>query len=169
MKKTLQVIKEFLKTFLIALIIYLFISFFVKVGVVDGVSMQPTYQNGNYVVINRRVHNFNYNDIIAFNYGDTEDEYFEEVYNQVSNYNYVLHIKRILGLPGDEVTIKDGSLYINNEFKSKATINLEDQHYTLKDDEYFVQGDNINDSYDSRMHGPVKAEDIYGKIMRFRE
>ncbi len=171
MKRILGIIKEILTTVIIAFAIYFVISIFVKVGVVDGESMEPTYQDGNYVVINRQARNFEDNDIIAFNYSEKEAKYYEELSNHQNEYQFNLHIKRILGIPGDEVEIKDNSLYINGEKESTASIPnlLIDQKYTLGEDEYFVQGDNIDDSFDSRMHGPVAKEDIFGKIIQFKK
>ncbi len=167
MNKAISVIKELAVTFLIALILYLVISLFIKVGIVDGVSMEPTYQDGNYVLIYRRTEEFKQDDIIAFNYGDREDDYFQSVYNSNSEYNYSLHIKRIIGVPGDEIKIFNNSVYVNGEKTSTSQLNLVDQEYKLKDEEYFVQGDNLNDSYDSRMHGPITTKEIYGKIIQF--
>ncbi len=163
----LKFIKDFATTVVIALLIYLFISIFFRVGQIDGSSMSPTYENGNHVLINRRAHDFEAGDIVAFKYGDIEDKYFEDTYNLDSTYQNSLHIKRILGLPKDKVTIKDNKVYINDKWKSTTKIKLEDQEYTLGDNEYFVQGDNVNDSYDSRMHGPIADDEIYGKIIGF--
>ncbi len=167
MNKALSIIKELLTTFLIALILYLLISMFIKVGVVDGVSMEPTYQDGNYVLIYRKTETFEVDDIIAFNYGNREDSYFQNVYNSSSDYKYALHIKRIVGVPGDKVTVKGNAVYINDEKQSESNLELVDQEYVLKEEEYFVQGDNIEDSYDSRMHGPITTKEIYGKIIQF--
>ncbi len=164
----LKIIKEITITVVLAFLIYAFISFFFRVGQIDGLSMYPTYDDGNHVLISRKAHDFEQNDIIAFKYGNVEDKYFEQTYNVDSTYHDSLHIKRILGVPGDKVKVEDNTVYINGKKKSHTTVKLEDQEYTLKDEQYFVQGDNINDSYDSRMHGPITTDEIYGKIITFK-
>lgn len=165
MSKTVSFLKEMLTTLFSAVLIYLLVSIFLKVGVIDGSSMEPTYHNGNRVIIARRASDFSRGSIVAFKYSKVEDDYYQETYNTTSDYPMDLHIKRILGVPGDEVEIKDNTLYINGDKISNSELTLKDQKYTLLEDEYFVQGDNINDSYDSRMHGPISSSDIYGKIM----
>ncbi len=129
--------------------------------------MMPTYEDGNRVIISRQAKNFEDEDIVAFKYTDEDDVYFEQIYDTSSTYERSLHIKRVVGVPGDSIRIVDNELFVNDEFVSRSEIHLEDQDYVLGEEEYFVQGDNINDSYDSRMHGPINAEDIYGKIIKF--
>ncbi len=163
----IKVIKEVVTTIILAVLIYAFLSLFIKVGKIDGESMMPTYENGNRVIIARKHGELENDDIVAFEYTDADDDYFEETYSTESSYERSLHIKRIVGVAGDEINITDNVLTVNGEFISEADIELEDQEYTLGEDEYFVQGDNINDSYDSRMHGPIENEDIYGKILSF--
>ncbi len=163
----IKIIKEVISTILLAVLIYAFLSLFVKVGRIDGESMMPTYEDGNRVIISRQANDFESDDIVAFKYTDDDDVYFEQIYDTDSTYARSLHIKRVVGVPGDEITIVDNELFVNGEFISRSEIHLEDQEYTLKDNQYFVQGDNINDSYDSRMHGPIDGEDIYGKIIKF--
>lgn len=165
----LKTIKEIATTVLLALLIYFFISIFFRVGQIDGSSMNPTFEDGNRVLISRQAKNFESGDIIAFKYGDVEDSYFEDTYHLNSTYQNSLHIKRIIGVPGDEVKIKNNTVYINDKEKSKTDVTLENQEYTLKDNQYFVQGDNLDDSYDSRMHGPITDDEIYGKIISFKK
>lgn len=165
MSKTVSFLKEMLTTLFSAIIIYLLVSIFVKVGVIDGSSMEPTYQNGNRVIIARKASEFPRGSIVAFKYSEAEDKYYQETYNTTSDYPMDLHIKRIQGIPGDEVEIKNNTLYINGKKISNSELNLKDQKYKLLNNQYFVQGDNIDDSYDSRMHGPISTSDIYGKIM----
>ena len=95
---------------------------------------------------------------------------------------YVCVIKRVIGLPGDTVTIADGKLYVNGEEKEESYI-LEDmikKHsgesygvkndtWILEDDEYFILGDNRNVSRDSEDYGPVKDTQILGKVWMVKQ
>ena len=78
-------------------------------------------------------------------------------------------IKRVAGLPGDTVLIRDGVLYINGQPESGGYEKMEDPGIarapvTLQKDEYFVLGDNRNNSWDSRKTGPIKYGDIISII-----
>ncbi len=77
-------------------------------------------------------------------------------------------IKRIIGLPGEKVTYKDNILYINDvkteeSFTKAGTV--KDLEVTLKEDEFFVVGDNRDDSTDSRSFGAIKKSNITGKAI----
>lgn len=78
-------------------------------------------------------------------------------------------IKRIIGMPNDIIEIKNNKLYINGKLQKEDYIKEEmdtfDIKYTLKEDEYFLLGDNRNNSYDSRCIGPVKKNQIDYKIL----
>ena len=127
--------------------------------VVDGPSMNDTLHDGQQIVVNKmvyRLHEPERGDIIVFyppNNG--KDEY----------------IKRIIGLPGESVEIKDGKVYIH---KQDGTMMLLTESYvstparafkgeTIPTDEYFVMGDNRNNSSDSRGGWTVPFENIIGK------
>ncbi len=79
-----------------------------------------------------------------------------------SGHNNLL-VKRIIGLPNEKISYKDNKLYINDIFVAEEFLNdqyTEDFEYQLKDDQYFVMGDNRIASYDSRMFGYVLKEEI---------
>lgn len=77
-------------------------------------------------------------------------------------------IKRIIGMPGDTVAIKDGDIYINDEkIKDEYAYGMTSDYerITLGNDEYFILGDNRLVSKDSRYFGPVKENEIKGKVI----
>jgi len=128
---------------------------------VQGNSMQPTLENGDHLLINR------------LSYLGTKPERFDVV---VFSYQYKTNtylIKRVIGLPGETVRIsEDGIIYVNGNILIEhygndviADGGLATKEIVLGDDEYFVLGDNRNDSADSREPGVanIKESDIVGK------
>lgn len=159
-KKIIKNAIEFIKTILIAIIITFFVKYFiVDLTAVSGRSMEPTLQTGDIMVVNKISNNlgtdYKRGDIVIVN-SPIEDK---------------LYIKRVIGLPNDEVVIKEGSFYINdhklnenylkdNTITKKTTI-INSWH--LEPDEYFLVGDNREKSKDSRKFGPIKKSDFVGK------
>jgi signal peptidase I len=155
-------ILSFLETVVVALVISVVLYLFIMTPhEVVGNSMHPTYKNGEMLMANKVLYKFKEptrGDVIIFKYSDTQD-----------------FIKRIIGLPGETVMLKDGKLYINGNLLDESTY-LSSSIYTnggdyLKEGEtitipegrYFVCGDNRPHSSDSRMFGPIDSKDIKGK------
>ena len=117
--------------------------------IVNGNSMAPTLNDGDKVLY-RETNNLERFDIIVFEYQN----------NKI--------IKRIYGLPGETIEIKNGIIYINNKKIDGDKYSYGDitdiSKITLANDEYFVLGDNLKISLDSRMIGPIKKNSINGKI-----
>ena len=139
---------------LIIVIIIALIKCLLFVSKVSGSSMYPTYKDGEYVSVNRFA-KIQREDVILL-YPDTiiiGDKY----------------IKRVVGIPGDKLIIIDGILYVNGIKNERYPIIKEPgilkNEITLADNEYFVIGDNVNYSNDSRSIGVIKRSHIIGKVL----
>lgn len=164
-KKRESVLKEIGGWILyIALILglaYLIVTFIGQRTNVSGHSMEPTLSDHDNLIVDKLSYRFKdpeRYDIIVFPY-----QHGEKIY----------YIKRIIGLPGETVQVKNGHTYINGEMLESDIYGAEPmadpymaaEPITLGEDEYFVLGDNRNHSQDSRDPnvGPVQGEDIMGR------
>ena len=162
-----RIMRELLNTAIYLLCVlgavWLVITFVGQRTEVEGASMENTLHNGDNLIVDKlsyRFHDPERFDIIVFPFQFQDNTYY---------------IKRIIGLPGDTVQIMDdGSIYINGEKLEEnygmevikpETIGRAAEPIELGDDEYFVMGDNRNNSSDSRtdMVGNIKRENIIGK------
>ena len=121
---------------------------------VDGSSMVPTLNDGQFVMVNRLVYKYSdpdHGDVVVFHYPrDPEQEY----------------IKRIIGLPGDTVTIDNGHVYLNGQQLNEPYIAASTRttgEWQVPGGHLFVLGDNRNNSQDSRNFGFVSMENVIGK------
>ena len=160
-----SVLKEILSTSLyllsVLIVTYLIITFVGQRTEVNGSSMESTLQNGDNLIVDKISYRFSDPkrfDIVVFPFQYEEDTYY---------------IKRIIGLPGEIVQIDtDGVIYINGEVlhESYGLEVIKDpgraiEPITLGEDEYFVMGDNRNNSTDSRTElvGNVERSELIGK------
>ena len=144
---------------LILAVIGLFVHYFIAtIFAVKGESMEPNFKDGEYLVVNRIsyfIHAPNRGDVVALKFpGREQDKY----------------IKRIIGLPNETVEIKSGTVYINGgklkeDYLPYYTKTSPDMIKTLRSNEYFVLGDNRDNSNDSRFWGTCPRENLLGKAI----
>lgn len=153
-KKILKEILDWVKTILIAILITFFIKFFiVDLTRISGHSMENTLFTDDLVVVEKIskniTHKYKRGDVIIF-------------HSPIEN---KLYVKRIIGMPGDEVELRDGNFYINGNKLDEPyyttgsfTESKGENYWSLTDDEYFMVGDNRPKSNDSRKFGPVSQK-----------
>jgi signal peptidase I len=154
--------REILETIILIGAIYALVNLATVRFIVDGPSMQPNFHTGQVLVVSRvnyLLANPQRGDIIVFNPPDVPPD--EPPY-----------IKRVIGVPGDTVEIRDTQVYVNGELLYEPYINepctagsCPNKSWTLGPDEYFMMGDNRNHSRDSRAFGVVKRERIIGEAL----
>lgn len=150
-----------LEVILISLVtVFIIRTYLVQPFLVRGASMEPNFSDGNYLLIDEITHRFRdpqRGESIVFRYPQDRGTFF---------------IKRIIGLPGERVFIKNNQIiingvvlgedYLSSDIKTSGHVDV-----VLGADEYFVLGDNRYNSYDSRNWGPLEKENITG-IVRLR-
>ncbi len=148
---------EILESIVIAVIlavlirVFLFQPFYIPSG-----SMEPTLTKGDRIIVNKITYRFTepkWGDIIVFKYPLNPKRDF---------------IKRVIGLPGDTIQLKNSTLYVNGKAVNQSFLpqGLKYGNYgpvTMADDAYFMMGDNRNNSEDSRVWGTLPRENIVGK------
>lgn len=153
---------DWVKTIAIAFVIMVLLNMFVfNLSMVKGESMQPTLVASERLFINKVVYRFSepsHGDVIVLkdpSDGPDKKEFL---------------VKRVVGVPGDTIEVKDQKLYVNGVAQEEGytDVPIEDPGFepvTLEEGRYFVMGDNrhLGKSKDSRMFGSVKESDIVGR------
>lgn len=148
-----KLLKENYWFVIVVIAIILIKNFIFTPVIVDGPSMEPTLKNGNIMIMSR------------LTYKSNLPKRFDIVVIQKK----VPIIKRVIGLPGERVMIKDNLLYINNKlvsepYKHKLTLDYKLEQ-VIPDGNYFVLGDNRPVSNDSRSFGLISQEEMLGNII----
>lgn len=143
-------------------IAFLLRTFLFQPFLVHGASMEPTFADGEYLLIDEISYSFRQperGEVVVFRFPQNESQFF---------------IKRIIGLPGETVQLRGGVVWIVNSVNpngmrltepySRRPESSGETTITLGDKEYFVLGDNRAVSYDSRRWGPVPRRDIIGRV-----
>lgn len=165
-------------SYLIVIVMTILIGItFVKTTIVRQTSMLPTLQDGNYLLLSKQAYVFNefkHEDIVVFDSGERAD-----TTGSLLNFdNKKYYIKRIIGLPGDEITIKNKKVYRNGkEIDQSYTLDkatetngngqVEVNKLKIPKGKLFVLGDNRYNSADSRSTdvGLVSMDKVYGKAV----
>ncbi len=153
---TKQFILDLLETILLAVVLFVGINTVSARVRVEGSSMLPTLKSGEYVLVNRLAYKMGrlpeYGDIIVFS-------------SPVSDQDL---IKRVIGLPGDQVQISNGQVYVNGQALAEpyiAAAPMYQGEWAVPDGNLFVLGDNRNDSSDSHAWGLLPIENVIGKAI----
>lgn len=147
----MKLIKELVPYVIIIICVVLIRTFIITPVMVSGESMYNTLNDKDILILKKYDKSYDRGDIIVFNYNNSK------------------LVKRVIGLPGEYISYKDGKLYVNDEEVidnfSNITKNFElvDLGYTkIPNDYYFVLGDNRTRSSDSRIIGLINKKDILG-------
>ncbi len=157
-------LKLFRDIFLIIVVFILFGVFFVQPVVVEGTSMLPQLHDGERLLVNKLI----YYKIQSISWGHVERG--DIVVFWFPNDPDKSYVKRVIGLPGETVELRNGKVYINGIELNEEYIDVEHNQSLpswppkkVEDHHYFVMGDNRDNSSDSRYWGLVPEKYIYGK------
>ncbi|OGO11614.1 MAG: signal peptidase I [Chloroflexi bacterium RBG_16_47_49] len=147
---------DILETLILSVVLFVSINMISARIRVDGDSMEPTLVSGEYVIVNRLSYRLGHpqrGDIIVFHFPrDPKEEY----------------IKRVIGLPGDEVNVMNGLVYVNGQSLDENYLDVKMNYtgsWTVPTGQLFVLGDNRNNSSDSHDWGTVPMDYVVGKAV----
>ncbi|MHB0922357.1 MAG: signal peptidase I [Bellilinea sp.] len=151
---TFRLFLEVLQTLALAVVLYFLIDLVIARVRVENISMLPTLQPGEFVLVNKMAYqfgDFDRGDIVVFHYSEQED-----------------YIKRVIGLPGDRIEISNGEVRVNDQLLAEPYISAAPQYngsWEVPPDNLFVLGDNRNQSSDSHRWGYINEESVVGEAM----
>jgi signal peptidase I len=147
---------DVIETLVLAVVLFVGINTVSARVRVDGFSMRPTLEDGEFVLVSKMSYTFgefDHGDIIVFHFPLNPEEEL---------------VKRIIGLPGDHVLVKDSRLYLNGQPLNETYIAqapLYSGEWTVTEGHLFVLGDNRNNSNDSKDWGLLPQENVVGKAV----
>lgn len=154
--KLLRFFADILETLVLSVVLFVGINYITARIRVDGSSMEPTLHNGQLILVNRLAYKLGSperGDVIVFYFPrDPEQEY----------------IKRLIGKPGDFIRIQNGQVLVNDTSLNEPYIAASPMYmgeWVVPEGQYFVLGDNRNNSSDSHQWGMVPAEYVIGKAL----
>ena len=149
---------ELTKWMAVLIVLGVLVHFFVgTIYIVDGQSMEPNFFSGQSIIVNRWQYNFGSprrGEVVVLKFpGDPEHK---------------KYIKRIIGLPGEKIAIKDNQIFINDRllketYLPQGTQTIPNLSRVLGTSDYFLLGDNRTNSSDSRIWGTCPERDLIGK------
>ncbi len=144
---------------MLAVVIFFAARLFVQTFSIDGRSMQPNFDAGQYALVSKFAYGLSSPQrgdvVVVYRPGDPTEEL----------------LKRVIGLPGETVAVRDGKIHIDNrllderEYLSDASTTNSEATWDVPPDAYFVIGDNRSVSQDSRNFGPVPRASIVGQVL----
>ena len=151
-----SLLREILETVLLTVLIYLAVNFATGRFRIEGSSMEPSMHPNQYVLVDKvsyKLGNPHRGDVVVFNYPLATERDF---------------IKRVIGLPGETVTVHNGVITIDGQPLDEPYISAPptyENSWTLGPDQYFVLGDNRNSSSDSHSWGPLDRHYLIGRAV----
>jgi signal peptidase I len=161
MKKVFWSLFEVFQTVAIAVVAVFFVrTFIAQPFLVSGASMEPTFSNGDYLLVDELVYRFREpvrGEVVVFRYPGDDTSFY---------------IKRVIGLPGERVTIENGTVIVRKESEDVVLsepyvaqgLTSGDVDVELGEREYYVLGDNRGFSFDSRSWGPLADDHMVGLV-----
>jgi signal peptidase I len=152
----LSVLVDILETLILSVVLFFLINAVSARIKIDGSSMEPTLQNNEFVLVSKLNYKFGKperGDVIVFDFPQNITEEY---------------IKRVIGLPGEVVTIENGKIYVNGQILNEPYIETAPRYegeWTVMEDSLFVLGDNRNNSSDSHNWGFVPLENVVGEAL----
>jgi signal peptidase I len=145
--KIVKFIKELIPYVIILIVVVLVRTYLFTPIIVSGPSMKPTLDGGELMILNKLNKEYERFDVVVVDIGS------EDI------------IKRIIAMPGESISCENGIVYVNGRKQEESYskgITFSFDKVVLGEDEYFVMGDNREDSKDSRHLGPIKVDNIKG-------
>ena len=172
--------RDIIEALVLAVVVFMLLQTTVRNFKVDGSSMDPTLEHGQYLLVNRllylRIDSERLSKIIPFWKSTDQTSHFavrapkrgEVIVFQFPRDPNKDFVKRVVGLPGEVIEMRGGRVYVDGVVLEEPYLTAKDNSnksdYRLKDGEYYVLGDNRSHSNDSRSWGPVPEANLRGKV-----